>query len=100
MGVKYPCPPIRKSEKMASITIDNLDERLQDHLREQADRHGRSMEEEALLILQKEIPQQDAARQVSSKSLAQEIHDLFADVGGVELELPPREPAGEPPRFE
>ena len=85
---------------MTSITIDNLDEGLAAGLRERAERHGRTMEEEILMILRKEIPQQQAARSASSKSLAEEIRDLFADVGGVELELPPREPMREPPKFE
>ena len=85
---------------MTSITIDNLDERLAAGLRARAEKHGRTLEQEAILILQKEIPQQETARPESSKSLAEEIRALFADLGGVELELPPREPMREPPKIE
>ena len=87
---------------MASITIDNIDDRLQACLRERADRNGRSMEEEILLILQKNMPSTQTDRNIAapSQSLGEAIRELFADVGGVELELPPREPAREPPRFE
>ena len=50
---------------------------------------------------------QDAeARNVSSdheapaQDLGTAIHELFKPFGGVELEIPPREPAREPPRFD
>ena len=35
-----------------------------------------------------------------TKGLGTEIHELFKSLGGVELELPPREPMREPPRFD
>ena len=34
------------------------------------------------------------------KNLATAIHDLFAPFGGVELDIPPREPMREPPTFD
>ena len=50
---------------------------------------------------------QDAeTRNVSSEheapaqDLGTAIHELFKPLGGVELEIPPREPAREPPRFD
>ena len=87
---------------MASIIIDNLDDQLEAGLRKQASRHGRSVEEEALLILQREIGQEESPPKTAApaKGLGRAIRDLFADVGGVELELPPRGPAREPPKFE
>lgn len=36
----------------------------------------------------------------SAKGLGTAIHELFAPLGGVELEIPPREPMREPPRFD
>jgi hypothetical protein len=35
-----------------------------------------------------------------SKDLGRAIHERFAAIGGFELELPPRGPMREPPRFE
>ena len=38
--------------------------------------------------------------EVPSQDLGTAIHELFKPFGGVELEIPPREPAREPPRFD
>ena len=38
--------------------------------------------------------------EVLSQDLGTAIHELFKPFGGVELEIPPREPAREPPRFD
>ena len=40
---------------MATLTIRNLDETIKQRLREQAARHGHSMEEEARTILRKAV---------------------------------------------
>ena len=53
------------------------------------------MEEEVRLILREAVQ-----RQPSSNNLATAIRARFASMGGVELELPPREPEREPPRFD
>ena len=37
--------------------------------------------------------------EVPSQDLGTAIHELFKPFGGVELEIPPREPAREPPHF-
>ncbi|MDE0684525.1 MAG: hypothetical protein OXI63_16530 [Candidatus Poribacteria bacterium] len=37
--------------------------------------------------------------EVPSQNLGTAIHEMFKPFGGVELEIPPREPAREPPRF-
>ena len=79
---------------MASITIRNLDDEVKHRLRVRAAGNGRSMEEEARLILREAV-----APEPEPKNLAQFIHDCFAPYGGVDLELPPREPAREPPDF-
>ena len=72
---------------MASITIRNLDDEVKHRLRVRAAGNGRSMEEEARLILREAV-----APEPEPKNLAQFIHDCFAPYGGVDLELPPREP--------
>jgi len=79
---------------MASITIRNLEDEVKHRLRLRAADNGRSMEEEARLILREAV-----APEPEPKNLAQFIHDCFAPYGGVDLELPPREPAREPPDF-
>lgn len=80
---------------MASITIRNLDNKVKTQLRIRAAGNGRSMEEEARTILREAVE-----RENGPTNLAQAIHSRFARFGGVELDLPPREPMREPPRFE
>ena len=79
---------------MASITIRNLDDEVKHRLRVRAAGNGRSMEEEARLILREAV-----APEPEPKNLAQFIRDCFAPYGGVDLELPPRDPIREPPDF-
>ena len=80
---------------MASITIRNLDDDVKTRLRVRAADNGRSMEEEARLILRDAVgPRQ------SPRNLASAIRARIAPLGGVDLELPPREPGREPPSFD
>ena len=81
---------------MASITIRNLDNDVKTRLRIRAARHGRSTEEEARLILAQAVDREP----VPAKGLGTALHELFKPFGGAELELPPREPMREPPRFD
>ena len=39
-------------------------------------------------------------REVPSRDLGTAIHEIFKPFGGVELEIPPREPMRKPPRFD
>ena len=80
---------------MASITIRNLDDEVKIRLRIRAASHGRSMEEEARLILRDAVESEEGPT-----DLAAAIRDRFAPFGGVEIELPPRQPIAEPPHFE
>lgn len=81
---------------MASITIRNLEDDVKTRLRQRAAGNGRSMEQEARLILAEAVDRQA----VPEKGLGTAIHDLFRPFGGVDLELPPREATREPPRFD
>ena len=81
---------------MASITIRNLDDDVKIRLRVRAAGNGRSMEEEARLIMREAVSRES----VPEKGLGTAIHELFKPLGGVELELPPREPMREPLRFD
>lgn len=77
---------------MASITIRNLDDDVTTRLRARAAANGRSLEQEAKLILRDAV-----GREPSSRNLASIIRSHFGPTDGVDLELPPREPAREPP---
>ena len=81
---------------MASITIRKLDPAVKGRLRARAAEHGRSMEAEARRILQDTLNEQGTP---PARGLYDRIRDRFAPLGGVELELPPRSPAREPPPF-
>ncbi len=82
---------------MSSITIRNLDPAIKERLRVRAAEHGRSMEAEARHILQMALT---TGRRPKETNLYERIRARFAPLGGVEFELPPREPAREPPRFD
>jgi antitoxin FitA len=81
---------------MASITIRSLDESLKSKLRIRAAEHGRSMEAEAREILKSGL----ATGSTSAGSLVESIRKRFEPLGPFTLELPPREPAREPPTFD
>ena len=81
---------------LASITIRNLDDDVKTGLRIRAAGNGRSMEEEVRLILREAV----GGDAVPANGLGTAIHELFKPFGGVELELPPRGPMREPPRFD
>ena len=78
---------------MASMTIRNLDDDIKQRLRVQAAEHGHSMEEEARAILRA------ALEPASPINLTRAIRARFAPLGGVELDIPPREPMRDPPQF-
>ena len=80
---------------MASITIRNLDDGVKTRLRVRAAQNGRSMEAEARSILREAVE-----RGAGPQNLAQAIRARFAPLGGVELEIPDREPMRDPPGFD
>ena len=80
---------------MASIAIRNLDDDVKTRLRVRAGDNGRTMEEEARLILR------DAVwRKPSSRNLTSISGSHFGPTNGVDLELPPREHGRESPFFD
>jgi antitoxin FitA len=80
---------------MASITIRNLDDDLKKRLRVRAAEHGRSMEEEARQILNDGLNE----KKKSGARILEQIRAIVEPIGGIELELPPREPIRDPPDF-
>ncbi len=73
---------------MPSMTIRNLDDHVKQQLRMQAARHGRSMEDEARDILRTAVL---APTTTGNTSLVKSIRARIEPLGGVDLELPPRE---------
>jgi antitoxin FitA len=80
---------------MSSITIRNLDPTVKERLRVRAAQHGHSMEAEARDIISSAV----GAERPREVNLAEAIRRRFASLGGADdLEIPPREPARDPPR--
>jgi antitoxin FitA len=74
---------------VAAISIRDLDDHVKERLRVRAASHGRSMEAEIRAILTDAVSGPD-----ESVGLFQMLHDRFSEIGGVDLDLPPRtEPA-------
>jgi plasmid stability protein len=76
---------------MATITIRNLDEKVKRKLQVRAALNGRSMEAEIranlAIMTEEDTPQPPT----SNGGLGTAIHKRFAALGGVELDIPPRE---------
>lgn len=70
---------------MAAVSIRDLDDSVRAKLRVRAARHGRSMEAEMRAILTAAVRNED-----STQGLFSALVDRFAELGGVELDLPPR----------
>ena len=78
---------------MASLTIRNLDEKTWARLRIRAAQHGRSMEEEARMLLRAALTEDSHAR----GNLAEKIGARFRRFRGLALRVPAREPTRKPP---
>ncbi len=76
-----------------AVTVRGLAPELKARLRIRAAHNARSMEAEARAILEAAL----AAPEEDVTDLASFARGLFAPLGGVKLELPPREPARDPP---
>jgi plasmid stability protein len=77
---------------VASMTIRDIDEKLKARLRLQAAQHGRSMEEEARDILRTALSVEPAR----TGGLVEAIRGRVELLGGLEVEIAPREPMREP----
>ncbi len=79
-------------QKQATTLIKQLStEKLKEAVDYLADLQGKDADNILLTPHVQEIPE---------KGLGTFIHKLFKQIGGVELEIPPREPMREPPRFD
>ena len=79
---------------MASITIRNLEESTKRKLKVRAAENGRSMEQEVREILKSELARPRKPR--TGAELVKRIRAIWEPLGGVDLELPPREPMRDP----
>jgi plasmid stability protein len=79
----------------ANLTIRRLDPAVKERLRIRAAQHGRSMEEEARRILSDAL----TAKREPANAFDR-LRQHFAELGDIELELPPRLPGRDPPTFE
>ena len=70
---------------MAALSIRDLDNTVKEKLRIRAAAHGRSMEAEVRAILAEAVGEPEP-----SSGLFGALMDRFADLGGVDLELPAR----------
>lgn len=83
---------------MSSITIRNLDPGVKERLRVRAAEHGHCMEAEGRRILQTALK---GPARPPAPNLYERIRARFAPLGGADdLEIPPRLPDCDPPRFE
>ena len=80
---------------MASILIRKLDDSVKSRLRIRAARHGRSMEEEAREMLKAALNEEKPR----SLNLAESIRRHIDPLGGVDLDIPPRQRVRRPPGF-
>ena len=70
---------------VSAVSIRNLDDQVKERLRLRAARHGRSMEAEMRVILT------EAVREAGDdEGLVLALMGRFAELGGVELEIPAR----------
>ena len=82
--------------EMTSVTMRNLIDGLRRRLRARASRPGRPKEPAARGVSQ--ASPDDVS--LASTDLTRAIRARFAPLGGVEFELPTREPMRDPPHFE
>ena len=76
---------------MAAITVRNLDDHVKQRLRVRAARHGRSMEAEVRAIIVEAV-----GVEAEPKNILMALHERFAELGGVDLDIPP---LNTPPRI-
>jgi plasmid stability protein len=82
---------------MATLVIRHVEDAVHIRLKAMAASHGRSMEEEARVILRERLA---VAPLLAPQGFAEAVHALFEPLGGLELpETMPRDPPRDPPDF-
>lgn len=85
---------------MASLTVRGLDDDVKHRLRVRAATKGLSLEEEVRRILTAAVVSNENARARTGTHLVDAIAAIVDPIGGIELDLPPRESDWEPPTFD
>lgn len=80
---------------MVTMTIRNIEPAVKERLRLRAAQHGHSMEAEVRQILREATQIQEPV-----ENIVQIARELFGPENGIDLDLPPREAAREPPLFD
>jgi plasmid stability protein len=80
--------PLAEVVAMAAVRIRNLDDTVRERLRVRAAAHGRSMEAEMRAILVEAV-----LKPTDDESLLDALAARFGELGGVDLDLPPRSTA-------
>ncbi len=80
-----------------SITVRNLDERVKERLRMRAAQNSRSMEAELRAIITEAV---DTPTKPPDINLYDRIRARVEPLGGVDLDVPPRQLTRDPPPFE
>ena len=76
---------------MSNLNLRITDEDLKQRLKESAEKHGRSMTEEARAILRTALLNSyPPPKFKSTQELYESIRAIVEPLGGIELELPPR----------
>lgn len=83
---------------LTSITIPDVDEKLRANLEARAARRGKSLEAEARDILIEALGAQKPGQ--APENLYAAIRSVVEPLGGIQFDLPERQPVREPPRFE
>ena len=87
------------SSATESITVRGLEAGTKKKLRLRAAEHGHSMEEEVRTILRRAVGDEAGNAARAEEDLGTSIRRRVAKYGGIEFELPPRQPVREPPGF-
>jgi plasmid stability protein len=84
---------------MDTLTIPNVDDNLKQRLKLRAAKHGQSIEVEAGDILRSALGGSASAQVPVTGNIADAIRAIVEPLGGIELEIAPRKPIREPPKF-
>ncbi len=80
---------------MGNVMIRDISNDIEQRLRIRAAKHGHTIEEEVRAILRTALTEYPLPT-----DLASAIHNRFSPMGGVELNIPSREPMRDPPPFD
>ena len=86
-----------RAAAVSSITIPDVDDALKARLAARAARRGKSLESEARDILREALGEEEGVRRPADLYAA--IRSVMEPLGGVELDIPPRERVRKPPQL-